>query len=551
MGLFATGDAGKAAAITAIKAAVDARVQVMADGTLKLDTASLNTWLWEQALLVIDQDVAAPNKEAAHGVLATIDGGPQVHRLELIYGPGNWAGHPEYPTTKRIASAGTFVAGAAGAVSELAAMVYEVENEYAAIVNTLPLVISEAYNGGEMGAAMPSVEDRVIDSRFYVYTHVNDQGEESAPSPVSAMAEVDQRDTVNISIAAPPTGRNLTHWRFYRSNVGTVGAAFQFIAEGAIDITSGTDSILASQMGEVIPTTTWAEPPAGLRGICGMHNGIIAGFFGNTTAFCEPFHSYAWPVEYQLSCAHPIVAQAAFEQTLARLHLGGVDYIGGADPASMAVNNQVSLQVCASARAVCQVDGGVVFASQDGLCLASGDGVQVLTQGRILRDDWQAWQPESMFCHHNEGSVYLWGAGIPMILALHLPTGRITSIGFDSGGISCVYETGKALYGVNGDRIQRLFAGPGIRNATWRSKIAVLSQQAAFAWLVVESDFVDGPVTVRWYGDGVLRHTVALTSRAPVRLPPGRYLEHEVEVVSQSRWNALTLASSTAELQGV
>ncbi|MBP6652581.1 MAG: hypothetical protein KA181_09170 [Xylophilus sp.] len=551
MGLYATGDAGKAAAITAIKAAVDARVQTMSDGTLKLDVPSLNTWMWEQALLVIDQDVAAGNKEAAHGVLATIDSSHQVNRLENIYGPGHWASHPEYPTTKSIASSGSFVSAAGIAKDEMGALARAVEAEYSAIVAELPQVISEAWDGGGMGASMPPVEDRIVDTRFYVYTHVNDLGEESAPSPVSAVVEVDQRDTVNISIAAAPSGRNITHWRFYRSNVGTVGAAFQFIAEGPAATLTGTDGVLASEMGEVLPTTTWAEPPTGLRGICDMHNGIMAGFFKNTTAFCEPFVPYAWPVEYQLSCNYPIVAQEAFGQTLVRMHRGGVDFISGADPASMSVDKEVSTQVCVSARSVCKVEGGVVFASPDGLCLANGSGVQVLTAGRILRDDWQAFNPATMNCVYSEGTVYMLATATPNVLALHLPTGRITTVTMGSIMTAAYMDrTTDALYAVSGTTVYRLFGANSARTAVWKSKRMVLPQQASFAWVAVESNYADGPVTVRWYGDGVLRHTATVNSREPVRLPPGRYLEHEVEVESQSRWNALTLASSTAELRG-
>lgn len=423
MGLFAMGQSD---ALEAIDAAVRARVQVMSDGTLKLDVPALNNWLWEQALLVIDQDVATQHKEAAHGVLAGIDPAQLVARLANTYAPGNWASHPEFPTSKRIASAGTFVAAAAAAMSEMGAMVREVESEYAAIVRELPGVISEAWAGDGMGAGMPAAEDRIVDTRFYVYTHVNDLGEESAPSPVSAMVELGQKDVATLSVAPPPSGRDVALFRVYRSNVGSVGAAFQFIAEGPVTTTTWTDNVPSSAAGEVLPTMTWAEPPARMRGICEMHNGIIAGFFDNTTAFCEPFHAYAWPLEYQISCAHPIIAQEAFGQTLVRLHLGGVDFIGGADPMSMSVDKGVSQQVCASARSVCKVDAGVVFASQDGLCLANGNGVQVLTHGRILRDDWQSYQPETLFCRHSEGSVYVWGPGLPNILALHLPTGRIT-----------------------------------------------------------------------------------------------------------------------------
>lgn len=542
---------GKTAAVAAIKAAVQARVQTMADGTLRLDTHSLHQWLADQAQLVIEQDVLAENKEAARGVLATIDAGPPIARLDRAYVPENWASHPEYPTTKRIAASSTFVSAASSAMAQVDSLARAVEAEYEAIVAELPTVISESFTGVVGLDALPPVEERIVETRFYVYTHVNDLGEESAPSPVSAMVEVDQRDTVNISITAPPTGRNITKWRFYRSNVGTVNAAFQFLDEGPITTTTGTDGALASQLGEVLPTSTWAEPPAGLRGICEMHSGIIAGFFDNTTAFCEPFTPYAWPVEYQLSCNQPIVAQESFGQTLVRMHRGGVDYISGADPASMAVQKEVSTQVCTGMASVCKVEGGVVFASPDGLCLANGNGVQVLTQGRILRDDWQAYQPSTMTCVHAEGTVYIISAGLPNVLALHLPSGRITTVTLDAPvTASYVDRSTDALYGVTGTTVLRLFGDTASRTATWKSKLAVLPQPAGFAWLAVESNFEAGPVTVRWFADGALRHVVSVATRAPVRLPAGRYLEHEVEVESKSRWNALTLASSTAELQG-
>ena len=46
---------------------------------------------------------------------------------------------------------------------------------------------------------------RIIDARFYVATYVTDWGWERAPSPVSEMLEVDQNDSVTVSIAAPRT----------------------------------------------------------------------------------------------------------------------------------------------------------------------------------------------------------------------------------------------------------------------------------------------------------------------------------------------------------
>jgi two-component system chemotaxis sensor kinase CheA len=49
--------------------------------------------------------------------------------------------------------------------------------------------------------------------------------------------------------------------------------------------------------------------------------------------------------------------------------------------------------------------------------------------------------------------------------------------------------------------------------------------------------------------DAELRYTASLTSITPVRLPPGRWLEHEVELETQARVTKVMLAGSTAELK--
>ena len=547
MGLYAL---GKTAAIAAIEAAVDARVVTGADGFKSVDLQSLHQWLYEQANTIISSDVATPNQEAARGVLTTIDVVPYGNRLTNAYTLSTWRDSPDFPSTAASSRSQSFVDAVVGAKQELERVAAAIEADYVQIANELPQVLSAVYAENNMADGMPPVEDRVVETRFYVYTHVNDMGEESAPSPVSEMVELDQRDTVNLSIVAAPSGRNIDRWRFYRSNVGTQNAAFQFISEGPIGTTSGTDAMLSSQLGEVIPTTTWAEPPSGLRGLVNMPNGVMAGYVDNFVAFCEPFVAYAWPVEYQITTEFPIVALGVFGQTLVVFHKGGVDYISGADSASMSMQKDVSKQACISPRSVVEVDGGVVFASADGLCLASSQGVQVLTAGKFTRTDWlTAVGASTIFCAYSEGTVFVYGFSGGEIFYLNLASGKIGQVTF-AQNYSAVYvdRTIDAIYGSNGTSVYKLFAS-GVRTGIWKSKLQVMPAQTGFAWLAVESDFADGPVTVRWYGDKVLRHTATVSSREPVRLPVGRWLEHEVEVESASWLNKVTLASSGDELR--
>jgi hypothetical protein len=81
----------------------------------------------------------------------------------------------------------------------------------------------------------------------------------------------------------------------------------------------------------------------------------------------------------------------------------------------------------------------------------------------------------------------------------------------------------------------------------WRSKVIVLDFQPSFSWAIVEGDY---PATVRLYGDGVLFYTTpTITSRAPFRLPPGRFREWEMEVESNGRVTAVNVANSLSELE--
>jgi hypothetical protein len=546
MGLYAM---GKTAAIAAIKAAVNARISTLSDGSLSLDAGSLQKWLADQADIIIASDVLPANVEAAKGVLATINTNPDNAALASYINSANWKNRPDWPTNLSVSTNQGFISSVATAIQEMIASANTVEQYYVDQKAALPVHFDNLYDELAISAKLPPTVDRIVDSRYYVYTYVTDRGEESAPSPVSDLVECDQNDTVGISITAAPSGRYIAKWRFYRSNTGSNDAAFQFLDEGVIATLTGTDTAKSSDLQEVIPSLTWAEPPANLQGLTGMPNGVMAGFFGNTVAFCEPYIPYAWPVGYQVSTEHPIVAMAAFGQTLVVGTRGSPYYISGADSASMSAVKMDSRQSCVSARSMISVDGGVIYASPDGLCFASGQGIRVVTEGIVSREDWQALVPSSMFCAFHDGVLYVHTAA-NVTYALHLANGKLSTVSLGAPTTLYVDNVTDKLYAASGTNIVSVATASGRRTATWKSKRFVLPRPAPFAWLVIESDF-SSALTVNWYGDGVLRHTATVSSRLPVRLPAGEFLEHELEISGTATWNSLTIASSTAELQAV
>jgi hypothetical protein len=115
-----------------------------------------------------------------------------------------------------------------------------------------------------------------------------------------------------------PSGYTATHRRIYRSVSGT----YLFVAEVTAATTSYTDSVSAEDLGEEIPSLTWLPPPATLKGLTNLPNGIMAGFVGRDIYFCDPYHPHAWPIAYNQTVDYPVVGLGRMDTTLAVLTTG-------------------------------------------------------------------------------------------------------------------------------------------------------------------------------------------------------------------------------------
>lgn len=420
-------------------------------------------------------------------------------------------------------------------------------------------------------SSLVQTSERNIETRFYVVTFVTDWGEESEPSEPSELLEVDQNDACVIARPASTSGdtyaqRNIAKWRVYRSQTGSQTSTFQFVDEVLVTTASFTDEVKGASLGEPCPTITWSEPPYRmdgqfegfpkpvvgtnpfLRGGVGMPNGIMAAFFDNTVAFCEPYVPYAWPVEYQITTEFPVVGLGVFGQTLVACTAANPYFIYGADSASMTGQKMDANQACVAARTIASVAGGVLYASPDGLVLASQQGVSVVTAGLYTREDWQALNPSTMFAAEHEGIYYLFhSTGTLTFAPANAKLGHLPIV----ATAAYVDRLTDTLYVASGTNITAVFGGASRRSAVWRSGRAALPLYTGFAWLQVLGDqTVGAPATVRWYGNGSLVYTATVTDTTPVRLPPGRWVEHEIEIESASRITRITLAGSTSELQG-
>lgn len=234
----------------------------------------------------------------------------------------------------------------------------------------------------------------VQEARAYVYTWVSTFGEEGPPSPPTLYRGWSE-DEWAIRLT-PPTaedlqGRSLEKVRIYRTVTGSAGTTtYFFVAELEIWETNFVDDIASDVVAanDILQSTLWTGPPAGLEGMVSMPNGMIAGWEGNSVWFCQPYRPHAWPAAYTVGVEFPIVGLGVIGQTLVVCTTGSPYTISGTDPATMAMSRIAASEPCLSRGSILSTPKGVVYASSNGLAMAVPGAVEVITRSLVTKDIW-------------------------------------------------------------------------------------------------------------------------------------------------------------------
>lgn len=238
----------------------------------------------------------------------------------------------------------------------------------------------------------------------YVYTFVNDLGEESAPSLASAT--VQRPDGVSVTVTTPtsaPSGISSTYGvttkRIYRATTGNTGTAFRFVAEIPLATADYEDVLTDADLGEVLESEEFDLPPDDLRGLIALPNGVLAGFSKNQLCLSAQNRPHAWPVGNRLTVDTDIVGIANIDTTII---VGTESYVytaSGNDPAAYSMSAPGSAQACVAKRSMRYVNEqvGVAYASPDGLMASLGPtSVRNITEGVFTRRQWQDLRPETI-----------------------------------------------------------------------------------------------------------------------------------------------------------
>ena len=392
-------------------------------------------------------------------------------------------------------------------------------------------------------------EEDTLETRVYTYTWVNKEAGfefESAPAAASNSVDVRFEQTVTLSgFATVPGGEYVvTHKRVYRA----VSGIFLFVKEIEAAETNVVDDVEPDELGELLPSTTWAEPPQTLRGLINLPNGLMAGFSGRDIYFCDPYHPHAWPEQNIQTIDYPVVGFGRMDTTLVVLTKGVPYLIQGTHPQNMAVVKSDLEQACVSKRSIVSIMGSVMYAAPDGLMLMSTSGSKIITDKLFGFDQWQAFfKPESIHAYqHDNQYIAFYDNGTQQGgFVFDMTSGQfILHDIYATAGYQDIQRD--KLFVAFADRSVKPWGYGSAKSYIWKSKKFTMPQVMGFSCAQLEAEAY--PMTVKFYADAVLVHTQTVTSRNPFRLPAKVGRDWEMQVEGSHEVFNLSIANSMTEL---
>lgn len=412
--------------------------------------------------------------------------------------------------------------------------------------------------------------------RYYVRTYVTDKGEESAPSTaVSITCKPGAVIDIGALDPVPAGNYGVTLQRIYRTQATESDIAeFFFLREVASSLTSTQDDARALNLAATLVTNgpvgmvgrQWSMPPADLKHLTAMGNGMLAGISGRSVRYCEPYKAYAWPPAYEtLPPDVTPVALAAWAGNLLILTTGQPYLVTGSVPESLGHEPTEFQQACVSETSVVAVAGGACWAAPDGLAFYGRAGQKLVTGGILSRDDWQAMNPTTIVgCQYEGAYMGFYDAGGGTIKGFLIDPVNPTGIYYlDTGYVAAYFDRLRdALFVLDaaGD-IRKWDAGASYMTATFVSKVFRTPQPMAPSHLQVIAD--QFPVTVKVTSDQVdrvtgvtsmvLRETCVVNDSRPVGLKGGytsNEFQLEVSVTGAGGVQGIAITDNRRELVG-
>jgi hypothetical protein len=414
----------------------------------------------------------------------------------------------------------------------------------------------------------------VVDAVSYYYTYVTADGEESSPSPETAVIEVHENEGLDlVGFVAPSiatSGNDVTHYRVYRLSAGTSGTAeyqlIRFTETGGVPVydmpvsettfedEDTTNNTLKESSGEVCPTEGWDPPPNDMDSLQRYSSGVMVGRSGNTICFSEPGIPSAWPSAYQRVVAGEFVAMAALKETVLVSTTNSLYAFYGSDPANIQKVHLTDDQPCVSPFGMLAVHGeSAYYPSADGLVIHNGIHGTTLS-GLFTKDQWRALGPENMFmvAYDSKLHVFIRGTSTGFIVTIPVGEDDLASL-VDVSVTGTIWDAHvdpvtNAIYILVEDEgvyyIQDLNNGSGVRSMVYESAEFQLPNFCP-GYARVRGDQSTGtPITVKTYNDDELIDNISVADEEVFSLSPIYAGDMHIRLEGTTKVDSVIIAAS-------
>lgn len=283
--------------------------------------------------------------------------------------------------------------------------------------------------------------------------------------------------------------------RIYRTLTSSSGTEYHYIGTVTASTATFSDTVTDTNaaLGDVLTTTTWDMPPATLKGIIILANGIAAGFTGNEIRFSEAFEPYAWPTAYRQTYDQDIVAIGANGTTVIGMTEGNPFTITGVEPVTMGggMEKMGVAWPCMSKDGAVSFAFGVGFPSPQGLAMI-GQTNDIVTKDLFTQKEWSELNPDTFTAAAADNRYYCGYTANDSSLMFVIDKSeaasfikinqKITSIWADPATGKLYVAFDKQIYEWEGDLGTKL-------SYEWRSKVFISSPPLNYGAAKIDADF--------------------------------------------------------------
>ena len=411
-------------------------------------------------------------------------------------------------------------------------------------------------------------------SRSYVYTYVNSCCDEGPPSYPSELIDVQDGGKVMITgFNRPPAEYGVTKIRVYRLASGfdpnntdmerividekSQTSEFYFVGEMDIDETVFTDDKYDYELGYILETQDYTEPPKELEGIITVDGNQLAGFYGKHIRFSMPNYPHVWQEADELTVHDNIQALVEFNHNVIVLTCGAIYMVEPIKDCKTVGCRQVHktlenypLLSCCGGHGYTMTPKGLVFVSAEGLILTDGVTAQNITSQYFAQDDWRALHPDRMSVAYHRDGIYFFSDSVGYCLQFPVSladweNSRLVRL---SDRPLYAFSAKEELYLVHKDGVYRWNVGDKYRPYIWRSKKEISPTQVNFAGAKV-SRYNGGDVKFKLTGDNILIREYDPQVTEKFRLPSGRRdIEFQTELSGTAEVYQVEISTSYKDL---